>query len=177
VRRHKEHAVLLVCLAAGLSPTGASALTAPRPASLSSMERAWRHRLAQSIPGNPRVSLARATSLDQRLRAAVAASGGRILRLVVHRGQEPAPELVIGSSEPAGYLKHRLPGVLRRMDGSKSIYLALVDGHAVRVLEWAINSGSGGTSRGALYVRPGLKGCSPIDAFGWSSPSPPCPSR
>jgi hypothetical protein len=75
MRRHTRNAALLVCLAAVLSPAGAIAVTADRPAPVSAMERAWRHRVAQEIAGNPRVSAARAGGLEQRIRDAVAASG------------------------------------------------------------------------------------------------------
>ncbi|MDX6650460.1 MAG: hypothetical protein QOJ97_2411, partial [Solirubrobacteraceae bacterium] len=140
--------VLLVCLAAVVAPTAsvAASLVSPSPT-----ERAWRHRVAEGFGGTPRVSAARAATVEQLLRHAVAASGGQIVRLVVRRGPQLAPELVIRTSEPAGYLKHALRQVLRRMP-ARSVYLAVVDGQGRRVLEWALNSGPG-QRQGSLYVR------------------------
>ena len=125
--------------------------------------------------GNPIVSERRVASVRQRLAAVTASSGGLLVRLVVRRAPEPAPELVIASTHPAGYLKHGLPHLLPLLHGDNSLYLAVLDSRGRLVLEWAL-SGDTNPTHGSLYVRPGLERCSPIVAIGWPSQLPPCPT-
>jgi len=161
-----------LCLAAAVAPAVACGGGPGAPAPLPAAERAWRGRVAESFAGRPRVPAARAAALERRLRQRVVAGGGQVVRLVVRRGPELAPELVIRASDPAGYLEHALPGVLHGMP-SGWVYLAVQDAQGRRVFEWSIASRP---PLGSLFVRADLRGCGPIRAFGWTSPLPACPS-
>jgi hypothetical protein len=138
------------------------------------LELLWRQRVARLAIGNPIVSERRALHVRRELAKATNNSGALLVRLVVRRAPEPAPELVIASARPARYLKHGLPRLLPLLRGDNSLYLAVFDARGRLVLEWALN-GDTNPNHGSLYVRPGLERCSPIVAIGWPSRLPPCP--
>ena len=153
----------------GVSPTRTIGRARP-----TQVELLWRQRVHQLAVGNPIVSERRVLRVHERLAAATTSSGGLLVRLLVRRAPEPAPELVIASTRPARYLKHGLPHLLPLLRGDNSLYLAVLDGRGGLVLEWALN-GDTNPNHGSLYVRPGLERCSPIVAIGWPSRLPPCP--
>jgi hypothetical protein len=172
--------VLGVCLLFVPASGGSNGRVAPvriaGPVRPSKVELLWRQRVARLAVGNPIVSERRVVSVRRRLAATTITSGGLLVRLVVRRAPEPAPELVIASTDPARYLKHGLPRLLPLLRSDNNLYLAVVDRRARLVLEWAL-SGDTNPNQGLLYVRPGLERCSPIVAIGWPSGLPPCPKK
>jgi hypothetical protein len=138
------------------------------------IELLWRRRVARLAVGNPVVSERKARAVRRELAAATAVSGDLLVRLVVRRAPEPAPDLVVAAGSPARYLRHGLPRLLPLLRGSNSVYLAVFDSRGRLALEWALN-GDTNPTHGSLFVRPGLERCSPIVAIGWPSQLPPCP--
>jgi hypothetical protein len=110
----------------------------------------------------------RAQRLERLLRHKASASGAEIVGLRVF--PPAAPALTIAVTDPAGYLRHSLRPILVVI-GGRPAYLRIVDAHGKPVLEWYQTGRAG-----ALSVRPGLEGCSPIVAFGWQH-VPPCAAR
>jgi hypothetical protein len=166
---------LLFVPASGGSNGRVAAMRILGPVRPSKVELLWRQRVARLAVGNPIVGR-RVASVRRRLAAAAISSGGLVVRLVVRRAPEPAPELVIASDRSARYLKHGLRRLLPLLQGDNSLYLAVVDARGRLALEWALN-GDTNPTHGSLYVRPGLERCSPIAAIGWPSRLPPCPSK
>jgi hypothetical protein len=171
-------AVLGICLlfvpASGGSTDRVAPVRIAGPVRPTKVELLWRQRVANLAIGNPIVPKRKVLSVRRRLAIATNTSGGQVVRLVVRRAPEAAPELVIASSHPARYLKHGLPRLLPLLRGDNSLYLAVLDGRGRLALEWALN-GDTNPNHGSLYVRPGLERCSPIVAIGWPSRLPPCP--
>lgn len=105
------------------------------------------------------------------LRQEVTAGGGTLVRLSFKGSDRRAPRIVIAAADPARYLRHGLPRVVRALRRDREVSLEVVDGDGRRVLEW-----SHGENGGSLFVRHGLERCSPVAAFGWPTNLPPCPS-
>jgi hypothetical protein len=116
----------------------------------------------------PALAGTRAQRLRRLLRERALASGAQIVSLRVFTPSSPA--LTIAVADPARYLKHSLRPVVAVI-GARPAYLRIVDAHGKPVLEWYQTG-----THGALSVRPGLEGCSPIVAVGWWH-VPPCPAR
>jgi hypothetical protein len=118
------------------------------------------------------------------IRRAVQKPGVQIVSLRIYStaalAPSLAPALVLAVARPAYFLRHQLKPILPHLTTNENVnayYLRIVDGRAKPVLEWDGSSLRGAPySEGSLYVRPGLKGCSPITALGWSR-IPPCPSK
>jgi hypothetical protein len=143
---------------------------------VSATELRWRTRVSFMAAGNPLVQPSALKRSSRALRRTVAAAGAKPVRLIIRRAMEPAPELVVTAAAPAHYLKHGLAPLLRRMRNDRNIYLEVVDGNGRRILEWAVN-GDKTPNSGSLFVRHGLEACSPIQALGWPSRLPACPSH
>jgi hypothetical protein len=104
--------------------------------------------------------------------ARLAHDGGvQIVNVSAYRMQSSSPAITLAVSDPASFLKHRLDPIVRATSPYEEAYIRVVDASGGAVLEW-YKTGAGG----ALYVRPGLEGCSPIGAQGWGN-IPSCPAR
>jgi hypothetical protein len=107
-----------------------------------------------------------------RLKRAATAGGAKVVRLSFEWINGPAPDLVIATTEPARYLKHGLPQIVRALRRAPALYIAVVDHTGARLLEW-----SHAGNEGSVYVQHGLERCSPVVAIGWPSNLTPCPSK
>jgi hypothetical protein len=124
------------------------------------------------------LSASQQAALVKAIRAGVKQSGGKLVRLEVHRPYGAAIALSIAADDPARFLKSKVRGVLdnlfkhrRRLEG---IYLAVLDKDGRLALEW------GSWTRnpaGSYWVRRDLANCSPIrqsEPRG-TKPPPACP--
>ena len=132
------------------------------------LERDWLHVSGVHGTSAPVAHGPVARRLAQRLRSASLRAGAQVVSLRVYRLSEPAPALVLATGDPAGFLRHRLKPIVDLLAAGPH-YLDVVDRSGARVLEWYW-----GANEGALGVRPGLEGCSPVVAMGWQN-IPPCP--
>ena len=171
--------VLLVgVLAATVSVAGCGGERGLNPARLrtavraSSTELSWRSRVVRLNPEHPAVPERVPAPMRARLERAVTSAGATVVRLSFEWINGPAPDLVIATTDPAHYLKHGLPQVLRALRRAPTLYTAVVDHTGARVLEW-----SHAGNEGSVYVKYGLERCSPVVAIGWPSNLPPCPSK
>jgi len=86
-----------------------------------------------------------------------------------------APVVTLAVSDPAPFLKRRLQRFLdqTQLPGHGDVYLRVVDGDGRRVLEWMHQE-----TAGALWIRPALLECSPIQPVGrlLGATYPPCPA-
>ncbi|MGD0274002.1 MAG: hypothetical protein ABSB96_09780 [Gaiellaceae bacterium] len=110
--------------------------------------------------------------------------GVEIVRLKVFESPALTTSLVLAASRPAYFLLHQLKPIIPQLTASGNdiaYYLRVVDARGKNVLEWsgrpARSSSAKAFFHGTLYVRPGLEGCSPIVAVGFSTSIPPCPSK
>ncbi len=171
-------ALLPVLLAAAFALAGcgggheldlAAIRTAAQP---SPTERSWRSEVLHLNPEHPPVPARLVAPARQRLERAVTAGSGAVVRLSFLWISGPAPDLVIATADPARYLKHGLPRVVRVLRSVYALYAAVVDRHGGRVLEW-----SQADNEGSVFVKHGLERCSPVVALGWPSNLPACPSE
>lgn len=143
---------------------------------LSGDERAWlnkvKHPSTTSVAfaggGKMRLTRSQATALRRKVLTAVAASGATLIRLTIR----PAPDLVVATSTPAAYLKHRLGNVLQVVrSGRDASFVEVVNRKAAKIFEFSYVPGEG-----SLYVRPDLDQCSPVmHSELQGNPPPPCP--
>jgi hypothetical protein len=138
----------------------------------SATELSWRSRVVRLNPEHPAVSERVLAPMRARLERAVTAGGAKVVRLSFEWINGPAPNLVIATTEPAKYLKHGLPQVVRALRRAQALYIAVVDHTGARVLEW-----SHAGNEGSVYVQQSLERCSPVVAIGWPSNLTPCPSK
>jgi hypothetical protein len=147
------------------------------------MERNWLGRLGLTLSA-PAATGVRVDRRAESIRRAVQKPGVQVVSLRIYStpalAPSLAPALVLAVARPAYFLRHQLKPVLPHLATSGNVnayYLRIVDGQAKPVLEWTGSSLRGATnSEGSLSVRPGLEGCSPIEALGWMR-IPPCPSK
>jgi hypothetical protein len=138
------------------------------------LERQWLARLGLTLSA-PAVTSARADRIAESIRRAAEKPGVQVVSLKIYAAPAPAPALVLAVARPTFFLRHQLKPILSRLGDPR--YLRIVDAKAKRVLEWYGAPARGAlASEGALGVRHGLEGCSPIVALGWSR-IPPCPSK
>jgi hypothetical protein len=129
----------------------------------SQLERQWRlHRSAHAT--TPR-------AVSQAIAMATRQGGVELVGVSTYGAPSLAPAITLAVSEPASFLRHRLEPIVRATRPYQAAYIRVVDASGERVLEW-YKTGSGG----ALSVRPGLQGCSPLLAVGLADP-PPCPAH
>ena len=116
------------------------------------IEKTWKQRAFAANPEHPPVPGSVLASASKPLLQAVAAGGGKVVRLSF---VWPAPDIIVATTNPAHYLKKGLTRVTRILGHSNNLYLAVVDRDGKRVLEWSHVANSG-----SLYVRHDLEGCS-----------------
>lgn len=138
----------------------------------SATELDWRSRVVRLNPEHPAVPERVLAPMRARLDRAVTSGGAKVVRLSFQWINGPAPDLVIATTDPARYLKHGFPQVVRALRRAPALYTAVVDDTGARVLEW-----SHAGDEGSVYVKHGLERCSPVVAIGWPSNLPPCPSK
>jgi hypothetical protein len=97
--------------------------------------------------------------------------GVQVVNITTYRTPALSPAITLAVFEPAAFLKHRLDPIVQATSPYSAAYVRIVDAAGGRVLEW-YKTGSGG----ALSVRPGLQGCSPISNQGLGN-DPPCPAH
>jgi hypothetical protein len=121
---------------------------------------------------------AREDAVVAQIRNAARRSGGRRVRVDVHRPYGVAVTISLTASNPAAYLKDELRPLLGRLDVNRrrleGVYLAVRDRPRRLVLEW------GSWTRnpaGSYWVRRDLANCSPIQQSEppGAEPPPPCP--
>ena len=115
-------------------------------------------------------------TLVKRIEDAASASGARALDVVVlAQGQRRFPAVTLESSDPAGYMKHRLRGFLQRIgyfEPDAIAFVELVDERGQ--FAWSAGRYPGG---GMVHPRPDLDQCSPIGHSQLvGSKPPPCPA-
>jgi hypothetical protein len=112
------------------------------------------------------------------VRAAVGQSGGRVLRLELHRPYGVALALSLAVDDPARFLKQRLRPLMEQLDAHRAklegIYLGVLGPDGRLAMEW------GSWTRnpaGSYWVRLDLTNCSPIRQSGppGTEPPPACP--
>ena len=149
------------------------------------MERSWLTRLGLSLNART-VTGVRAYRRSYHLWQALGKPGVQVVGLRIYSTPKLAPSLtpvlILAVARPAYSLRHQLKSVLPYLTTGQKVnayYLRIVDGQGKRVLEWDGSSLRGETySVTSLYVRPGLRGCSPISILeGRSGRVPPCPSK
>jgi hypothetical protein len=133
-------------------------------------ERAWvRWVKSQSVQGvgfyalhAPRVAV----------RAAVEATGARLIRLHVWPTSPASVEVVVlTTAPPAVYLRHRLGQVLAVL-GHGYVFVRAVNSRGSSIFQYFTRT-RGGIPEGSVGVPPPLQGCSPVASWG-NTPSP-CP--
>jgi hypothetical protein len=107
--------------------------------------------------------------LDQAISRSARHGGVQLVTVSTYRTPSLSPAITLAVSEPASFLKHRLKPIVLATRPYSAAYIRILDPSGRRVLEW-YKTGSGG----ALYAHPGLEGCSPIMAYGWTN-IPSCP--
>lgn len=132
---------------------------------------------------SPATSTPAAEKKAEAIRRSARVPGVEIVRLKVFESPALATSLLLAVSRPAYFLRHQLKPIIPQLTANGNdiaYYLRIVDDRGETVLEWSgrpERSSSGGAFfQGSLYVRPGLEGCSPIEALGWDH-VPPCPSK
>jgi hypothetical protein len=144
----------------------------PTAVRASTTELSWRSRVVRLNPEHPAVPEPVLAPMRLRLDRAVRSGGAQVVRLSFQWINGPAPDLVIATTDPARYLKHGLPRVVRALRRAPALYTAVVDDSGGRVLEW-----SHAGNEGSVFVKHGLERCSPVVAIGWPSNLPQCPSK
>lgn len=140
---------------------------------MSKYEREWRQWIRKPGLGS-RASSSSLAQVQREVRRSVAASGARIVRLVVwSTTAPPAVELVIATAvRPATYLKHDLRPLLNGI-GSEYRYVEVVDRHGTSIFDNGYRMRDG-HPEGTVGVPPALQACSPVSAWGeWART--PCP--
>jgi len=112
------------------------------------------------------------------IRTAARRSGGRIVRLEVHRPYGVAIALSLAADDPARFLKSKLRPLIGTLGAQRQrlegIYVAVLDQRRRLTLEWGAWTRN---PAGTYWVRRDLANCSPIEQSeppGTDKP-PPCP--
>jgi hypothetical protein len=112
------------------------------------------------------------------IRNAVRRSGGKVVRLEVHKPYGVAVALSLSAEDPARFLKTKLRGLMANLERHRprleGLYLGVLDGRGLLALEWASWTRN---PAGSYWVRPDLANCSPIEqsAPPGAEPPPDCP--
>jgi hypothetical protein len=112
------------------------------------------------------------------IRSAVNRSGGRVVRLEVHKPYGAAVALSVSPKEPASFLKTKLRDLMANLDRHRErlegVYLGVLDGRGRLALEWASWTRN---PAGNYWVRNDLANCSPIEQSPppGAEPPPDCP--
>jgi hypothetical protein len=91
------------------------------------------------------------------------------------RAASGAASVTLAVSDPAPFLKHRLQDFLNRtlLAHRRDVYLRVVDGRGLRVLEWSVTG-----TEGTLWIRHDVFECSPIQPLSLpvTATYPECPA-
>jgi hypothetical protein len=161
---------MLVALFVAAGCADHSRLSTPHVRSVppSPLERKWLGSRSTQPPSRRAKTPKRIT----RAVALAAHNGGvQLVDVTTYRMPSRSPAITLAVSEPASFLRHGLDPIVRATVPYNEAYIRIVDAAGGRILEW-YKTGTGG----ALYVRPGLEGCSPIMAYGWGHVAQ-CPAR
>ena len=156
-------------LAAGLP---AEVDGADRDGGFTARPRLPRQRDPQALPRRQEAAIVKA------IRSVVKRSGGRVVRLEVHKPYGAAVALSVSTNEPASFLKTKLRGLLANLDRHRprleGLYLGVLDGRGQLALEWASWTRN---PAGSYWVRDDLANCSPIEQSPppGAEPPPDCP--
>jgi hypothetical protein len=98
------------------------------------------------------------------IRSAVKRSGGKVVRLEVHKPYGVAVALSLSAQDPARFLKTKLRGLMANLERHRprleGLYLGVLDGRGRLALEWASWTRN---PAGSYWVRHDLANCSPIE--------------
>jgi hypothetical protein len=105
-------------------------------------------------------------------------SGGKVVRLEVHKPYGTAVALSVSAKDPPRFLKTKLRGLMSNLERHRpqleGLYLGVLDGRGRLALEWASWTRN---PAGSYWVRNDLANCSPIEqsAPPGAEPPPDCP--
>jgi hypothetical protein len=156
-------------------------LAAGLPAEVDAADRDGAFTARPRLPRQPdpqALSRRQEAAIVKAIRSAVNRSGGRVVRLEVHKPYGAAVALSVSTKEPASFLTTKLRDLMANLDRHRErlegVYLGVLDGRGRLALEWASWTRN---PAGNYWVRNDLANCSPIEQSPppGAEPPPDCP--